>query len=70
MYFYSTEGIQHNKKTLSSGKSMRSIFQDFLLLSDCTEQQQIPRPMDNNKRKMYYSLGKKKRHTDKESNYG
>ena len=29
---------------------------------DSTEQQQIPRPVDNNKRKMYYS-GKKKRHT-------
>jgi hypothetical protein len=25
------------------------------------EQQQIPRPVDNNKRKMYYSLGKKKK---------
>jgi hypothetical protein len=31
---------------------------------DSTEQQQIPRPVDNRRRKMYYS-GKKKRHTVK-----
>ena len=29
---------------------------------DSTEQQEIPRPIDNNRRKMFYS-GKKKRHT-------
>ena len=31
---------------------------------DGTElQQQIPRPLDNKRKKIFYSLGKKKRHT-------
>jgi hypothetical protein len=38
-------------------------FPGFLASIDSTEQQ-IPRPADKNKRKMYYS-GKKKRHTVK-----
>ncbi|HXS60729.1 MAG TPA: transposase family protein, partial [Candidatus Sulfopaludibacter sp.] len=38
-------------------------FPGFLAFTDCTEQQ-IPRPVDKNRRKMYYS-GKKKRHTIK-----
>ncbi len=38
-------------------------FPGFLAFTDCTEQQ-IPRPVDRERRKMYYS-GKKKRHTIK-----
>jgi hypothetical protein len=34
----------------------------FMAFIDSTEQQ-IPRPIDKNRRKMYYSWGKKKRHT-------
>ncbi len=33
-----------------------------MAFTDCTEQQQIPRPLDKERRKMYYS-GKKKKHT-------
>lgn len=39
-------------------------FTGFIASIDCTEQQQIPRPTDKNKRKMFYS-GMKKRHTIK-----
>jgi hypothetical protein len=44
-------------------KEVVEYFPDFLAFIDSTEQQ-IPRPIDKNKRKMYYS-GKKKRHTVK-----
>jgi hypothetical protein len=46
---YPSEIIQQNRD-----------FPGFLAFIDCTELQ-IPRPVDNNKRKMYYSLGKKKK---------
>jgi hypothetical protein len=36
----------------------------FLDFTDCTEQQ-IPRPVDKERRKIYYSIGKKKRHHQK-----
>ena len=39
-------------------------FPGFLAFTDCTIEQQIPSPADNNKRKAFYS-GKKKRHTIK-----
>ena len=62
MYSYSTKGIQHNKKTEELRKKLKSIFQAFSAFIECTEQQLL-RHVDNDKRKMYYSLGKKKRHT-------
>ena len=37
-------------------------FPGFLAFTDCTKQQ-IPRPIDKDRMKMYYSLDKKKRHT-------
>jgi hypothetical protein len=37
-------------------------FPGFLAFTDCTEQQ-IPRPVDKNRRKIFYSLGKKKKNT-------
>ena len=43
---------------------MKSIFLDLWLLQIVLEQQ-IPRPEDKRRRKAYYSLGKKKRHTVK-----
>ncbi len=42
---------------------MEKYFPGFLAFTDCTEQQ-IPRPIDNKRRKVFYS-GKKKRHTVK-----
>ncbi len=53
----------YNKtKRLKTPEEVERYFPGFLLaFTDCTEQQ-IPRPVDKERRKMYYS-GKKKRHT-------
>ncbi len=48
-------------KRLKTPEEVEKYFPGFLAFTNCTEQQ-IPRPIDKNKRKMYYS-GKKKRHT-------
>jgi hypothetical protein len=50
-------------KRLQSPEEVEKYFPGFLAFIDTTEQQ-IPRPDDKNKRKMYYS-GKEKRHTVK-----
>ncbi len=51
-------------KRLKTSDEIEKYFPGFLLaFTDCTEQQ-IPRPVDKNRRKMYYS-GKKKRYTIK-----
>ena len=55
--------IYNKTKRLKTPEEVEKYFPGFLAFIDSTEQQQIPRPVDNNKRKMYYSLGKKKRHT-------
>ncbi len=48
-------------KRLKTLQEVEKYFPDFLAFTDSTEQQ-IPRPVDNKRRKLYY-LGKKKRHT-------
>jgi hypothetical protein len=50
-------------KRLKTPEEVEKYFPGFLTFTDCTEQQ-IPRPVDKNRRKMFYS-GKKKRHTIK-----
>ncbi len=50
-------------KRLKTPEAVEKYFPGFLAFTDCTEQQ-IPRPVDKERRKMYYS-GKKKRHTVK-----
>jgi hypothetical protein len=50
-------------KKLKTPEEVEKYFPGFLAFMDSTEQQ-IPRPIDKNRRKMYYS-GKKKRHTIK-----
>ncbi len=50
-------------KRLKTLEAVEKYFPDFLAFTDCTEQQ-IPRPVDKNRRKIFYS-GKKKRHTIK-----
>jgi hypothetical protein len=50
-------------KRLKTPEEVEKYFPGFLAFTDCTEQQ-IPRPGDKEKRKMYYS-GKKKKHTVK-----
>src|SRR6478672_5140809 len=50
-------------KRLKTPDEVEKNFPGFLAFTDCTEQQ-IPRPIDKERRKMYYS-GKKKRHTVK-----
>ena len=48
-------------KRLQTPEEVEKYFPGFLAFIDSTEQQ-IPRPIDKNKRKIFYS-GKKKRHT-------
>jgi hypothetical protein len=50
-------------KRLKTLEEVEKYFPGFLAFTDCTEQQ-IPRPIDKNRRKIFYS-GKKKRHTVK-----
>ena len=50
-------------KRLKTTEEVEQYFPGFLAFIDSTEQQ-IPRPIDKNRRKIYYS-GKKKRHTVK-----
>jgi hypothetical protein len=50
-------------RRLKTPEEVEKYFPGFLAFKDCTEQQ-IPRPVDKERRKMYYS-GKKKRHTVK-----
>ncbi len=50
-------------KRLKTPEAVEKYFPGFIAFTDCTEQQ-IPRPVDRERRKMYYS-GKKKRHTVK-----
>ena len=50
-------------KRLKTPEEVEKYFPGFLAFTDCTEQQ-IPRPEDKRRRKVYYS-GKKKRHTVK-----
>ncbi len=60
----STENIPNNKETENS-RGSREIFSRLSCFYRFTEQQ-IPRPaVDKERRKMHYSLGKKKRHTVK-----
>ncbi len=55
--------IYNIKKRLKTPEAVEKYFPGFLAFTDCTEQQ-IPRPVDKNRRKIFYS-GKKKRHTIK-----
>ncbi len=48
---------------LKTLEEVEKYFPGFIAFTDCTEQQ-IPRPVDNKRHKMYYS-GKKKKHTVK-----
>ena len=50
-------------KRLRTPEEVEKHFPGFIALTDCIEQQ-IPRPKNKERRKMYYS-GKKKRHTIK-----
>ena len=50
-------------KRLKTPEEVEKYFPGFIVFIDSTEQQ-IPRPVDNKRRKMYYS-GKKKKHTIK-----
>ncbi len=52
--------IYNITKRLKTLETVEKYFPGFLAFTDCTEQQ-IPRPVDNKRRKLYYS-GKKKRH--------
>ena len=56
--------IYNITKRLKTPEEVEQYFPGFLSFIDSTEQP-IPRPVDKDRRKMYYSLGKKKRHTVK-----
>ncbi|MER5176104.1 MAG: transposase family protein [Candidatus Nitrosocosmicus sp.] len=62
MYTNSAENIQ--QKRLKTPEEIEKYFLGFLAFIDCTEQQ-IPRPVDKRRRKIFCSLGKKKKHTVK-----
>ncbi len=53
----------HKTKRLKTAEEVEKYFPGFIAFTDCTEQQ-IPRPRDRERRKIFYS-GKKKRHTVK-----
>ena len=55
--------LYNKTKRLRTTEEVEQYFPGFLAFTDCTEQQ-IPRPIDNKRRKVFYS-GKKKRHTVK-----
>ncbi len=55
--------IYPTTKRLKTLEAVEKYFPGFLAFTDCTEQQ-IPRPVDRERRKIFYS-GKKKRHTIK-----
>jgi hypothetical protein len=55
--------IYNKTKRLQTPEEVEQYFLGFLAFIDSTEQQ-IPKPIDENKRKIFYS-GKKKRHTVK-----
>ncbi len=63
MHTNSTEIIQHNKEVTNASEEVEKYFPGFMAFIDCTEQQ-TPRPIDNKRRKAFYS-GKKKRYTVK-----
>ncbi len=46
-------------KRLKTTEEVEKYFPQFIAFIDCTEQQ-IPRPVDKDRRKMYYSLAKRK----------
>ena len=58
----------YKTKRLKTLQEVEKYFPGFLAFTDCTEQQ-IPRPVDKNRRKKYKKK-KKKRHNHKESDYG
>jgi hypothetical protein len=58
------QNIPKNKEAENSSRGSREIFTGFLAFTDYVEQQ-IPRPVDKERREMYYSIGKKKKHTVK-----
>jgi DDE superfamily endonuclease len=64
MLAYPTEDIWNNKEASNTTDEVEQYFPGFMAFIDSTEQQ-IPRPVDKDRRKMYYSGGKKKRHTVK-----
>ena len=46
--------IYNITKRLKTSKEVEKYFPEFIAIIDSTEQQQIPRPVDKNRRKMYY----------------
>ncbi len=52
-------------KRLKTSPKVEHYFSSFIAFINSTEQQIQSRPVDKDRRKMYYSLGKKKRHTVK-----
>ncbi len=61
--YLSHKKIYNKTKRLKTPEEVEQYFPGFLAFIDSTEQQ-IPRPTDNKRKKMFYS-GKKKRHTVK-----
>jgi hypothetical protein len=57
--------IYNITKGLRTSDEVEQYFPGFLSFIDCTSEQQIPRPINESKRKAFYSGKKKKKHTVK-----
>ncbi len=57
--------IYNITKRLKTPQEVEKYFMGFMAFIYCTAEQQIPRPLDKRRRDVYFSLGRKKRHTIK-----
>jgi len=63
LFTHSSKDLQHNQKAQHQKEEVEKYFPGFMAFIDCSEQE-LPRPKDQLRRKLYYS-GKKKKHTVK-----
>jgi hypothetical protein len=58
------QNIPKKQRLKTPAEEVEKYFLGYLDFTDCVEQQ-IPRPVDKERRERYYSIGKKKKHTVK-----
>ena len=59
-FTHSSKDLQHNQEAQTTKEEVEKYFPGFMAFIDCSEQE-LPRPKDKLRRKLYYS-GKKKKH--------
>ena len=60
MCTYPTEDIWNNKKAENTTEEVEQYFPGLMSFTDSTEQQIQSRPVDKDRRKMYYSWARRK----------